>query len=143
MSTPYSKIYDLFLNKISDDMFISLTTENKNAILNGYLKSACSDFKKCKYDLSDRNDTTQLFNVDLDDIEVEILSIGMVYNWINPKVLNVENLKNALNTKDFSQFSPANLLKEITSLRDKLKSEFKTAITNYTYDNADISELKS
>jgi len=86
--------------------------------------------------LFDKDDDLQQFNQDLDDEIIEILAIGEIYYWLSPKVLNTENLKNALNTKDFQQSSLANLLKELQSLRDSLYKEFKQNIINYSYDTA-------
>ena len=59
-----------------------------------------------------------------------------MYYWLNPKVLNSENLKNVLNTKDFSLFSPADLLKKLQTLRDSMYKEFRQNIINYSYDTA-------
>ena len=137
MATPYSEIHNVFLNKITDyDILKYLDTERED-LLNHYLLSACTKFKRvCKIDLTDRDDTLKQFNQDLDEDIIEILATGEVYYWLNPKVLNSENLKNALNTKDFSLFSPTPLLKELQALRDSIYREFRQNIINYSYDTA-------
>lgn len=132
--TSYDKIHKVFLNKITDYDILKYLTNIRNELLDSYLISASTNFKRvCKVDLSDRDDTLRQFNKDLDDEIIEILAIGEMYFWLNPKVLNTENLKNCLNTKDFSQYSPANLLKELQSLRNTIKKEFKQSIIDYSY----------
>ena len=128
---------NVFLKKITDyDILKYLDTERED-LLNHYLLSACTKFKRvCKIDLTDRDDTLKQFNQDLDEDIIEILATGEVYYWLNPKVLNSENLKNVLNTKDFSLFSPADLLKKLQTLRDSMYKEFRQNIINYSYDTA-------
>lgn len=143
MATPYSTVHEAFLNKISDYDILKLLTIDREQILDRFLISACTQFKRvCKIDLTDRDDTLRQFNSQLDDDTIEILAMGECFYWVNPKVLNTENLKNALNTKDFQQYSPANLLNQLQTLRNTLSKEFKQAIINYSYANADISKLK-
>lgn len=111
MATRYKDIYDCFLGKISDYDFIQFDEFTQFSLLYGYLKSAIADFEDvCKKDLEDRDDEMGQFNVNLNAKEIEILATGMVVHWLEPRVLNTDNLRNVLNTKDYSSFSPANLL---------------------------------
>lgn len=143
MSTPYSKVHEMFLSKITSYDILNFLEIEREELLKPYLISACNRFKRvCKVNLADKDNTLNQFNTDLDDEVIDILATGEVYFWLNPKVLNEENFKNALSLKDYSQHSPANLLKELQSLRDSVCKEFKDLIKQYSYDNGDITKVK-
>jgi hypothetical protein len=65
----------------------------------------------------------------------------MLVEWLKPKVLSTENLKNCLSTKDFSLFSPANLLKEMRETLTLCKNNARSLINNYSFSHADFNEL--
>jgi hypothetical protein len=77
MSTPYSEIFNLFLFNIQDynidNMYESSTDDFETYSLNFLLK-AISNFNNCQQDLSNRNDTTRVFNVTLTLTEKNILA---------------------------------------------------------------------
>jgi len=142
MATPYSDVIDVFLGKITDYDLPKFTDLEKNEIVFGFMKSACTKFKRvCLVDLYDRNETLQEFNVDLDDEIIDIIAETMIVEWLNPKVLSSENLKNCLSTKDYNQYSPANLLKESRETLKMCKSESTKLINNYSFANADFTKL--
>lgn len=142
MATQYTDIYDCFLGKISDYDFVQLDDFTQFTILGGYLKSAIADFEDtCKKDLEDRNDILAQFNVDLSAKEIEILATGMVVHWLEPRVLNTENLRNVLNTKDYSSFSPANLLEQMQTLLSTMKKHYRYMLVRYGYRNADLRTM--
>lgn len=142
MATRYMDIYDCFLGKISDYDFIHLNEFTQCSLLYGYLKSAIADFEDiCKKDLSDRDDDFGQFNVDLSAKEIEILATGMVVHWLEPRVLNTENLRNVLNTKDYSTFSPANLLEQMQAVLASMKKHFRYMLVRYSYLKSDIRTM--
>lgn len=104
MSVPYDTFNGAFLAKITEYEFIQIPEDNRDAILDGYLKRAVTAFKKiCRYDLTKaEDDETRSFDVDipeqdLDEI-VEIISEGMLVQWMKPYVYRQEVLENVLNT---------------------------------------------
>lgn len=143
MATPYTEIYERFVSKVSDYDILQFDRMDREDLLFPHLKSAIVKFKKiCKIDLLDRDEDLKQFNNDLDDDVVDILAIGMVYYWVTPYVMNTDNLKNVLNTKDFNMYSPANLLEKLNQLRDIARKDFRRSITDYSYDNGDLQGLK-
>lgn len=143
MPTPYSAVHERLLSKISDYDILAFIDVEREELLRPYLMSACVQFGRvCKVDLSDRDDIIIQFNADLNDEIIEILAIGECYYWLCPKVLNSENLRNALNTKDYQVFSPEKLLGRLQSLRNDLKKEFKQAIIDYSYNTSSLADLK-
>lgn len=143
MATPFSKIYDRAVFRFSDYDFLKFTEEDYESILEKYLKMAESDFvNTCLFDLKNKDEENKEYIEDLDDESIEILALGIAYYWLSRKVINSDLLKNNMSTKDYTFFSPANLLREMTVLRDDVKKEFKQKIIDYSYTHGNISDLK-
>lgn len=140
MATPYSNIYARAMFRLRDTKLARLNDADKEYVLRQYMMSAISDFSsKCLTDLGARNEQEYSFEADLSDEEQEILALGISYYWLSSQVLNNELLKNKLSTKDYTYFSPANLLRESTELRDQVRKEYKSRITQYTYDHGNLA----
>jgi len=140
MATPYSMIHNIALTKISDYDILKYDYLLREEILDGYLFSAIVEVQRtCNIDLSDRNEEEKCFNENLSDEIIEILATGEAFYWLNPKVLNSEKLKNALNTKDYTIYSPANLLAQLHELRNTLWNDFRRMMIEYTYYHGNIS----
>lgn len=86
MATPYSTVYDRALQKCQDYELAELPDRDVEEMLHGWLLSAIAKFRKCKNDLSDRDEELRQFNVDLEDEEIEILSILTVREWLQPQL---------------------------------------------------------
>jgi hypothetical protein len=119
---------------------------NRNDIIDGYMKRACAQFNKiCGYDLTDRNDETREFNITIPDDEIDeiadIVTEGMLVQWMKPYVYKVDNLENVLNTADFSAYSPAELLYRISNAYDVVKKDFVNMMREYSYNHGDLSAL--
>ena len=92
---------------MTDIDFLSLTTTVRETLMLGYMKRACTHFERiCLFNLTDRNDTTKQFTATLTDEDIEIIVTGMLVEWMKPKYLYNPNMKQKMNTKDYSQFSP-------------------------------------
>ena len=142
MATQYSGVYNSFLGKITDYDLPKFEDTDREEILFGFMKSACVNFKKvCEVDLYDRDETLKQFNQSLDDEIIDIITELMIVEWLKPKVLSTENLKNCLSTKDFSLFSPANLLKEMREILTYSKNTARGLINNYSFSHADFTKL--
>lgn len=137
MSTPYSVIYENVLDNIkSHTLLTKLPVEDSEKVLLKLLRKSIIETQKFSaYNLSDRNDQLQQFNNDIPDEIIEILTQGCLACWLNDKILDEEKTKNRLGTADYSQYSPANLLKELRSLRADFKKEFKLAAIDYSIRN--------
>lgn len=141
MATKYDIVYSWFLHKVTDYDLPAFTDIEKEYVLLGYLKSACVKFSSCKINLFDRDDTLKQFNQTLDDEILDILSENMIISWLQPRLNNTENLKNALSTKDFNLYSPANLLKELRETFKEINSNARKMISNYSFRHANPKDL--
>ena len=132
MSIPYSNVYDLFLDEISDSTFLQFPEIDRDLILKKLLLKSLSRFKACKTDLLDKDDSLEQFNSDPSDEEQLILSTIMRYHWLNQKVYNIELIKQRMTTKDFKLSSQAEHLLRLTVLKQELDKEISRMIVQYT-----------
>lgn len=145
MATPVSNVIEQFLFSIKCYDFFNFLPDELDKMMSSYLKYAIGKFEKtCKSDLSLNpiEGTDQFeFAGDLTEDEINILVAGMVVQWLRPYLYKTDNLRNSMNTKDYSYFSPANLLKEIRETYNEAKSEFENGIIMYTYKNNKLNDL--
>ena len=143
----YDVFTDAFLSKISEFDFIGMGDQESADIIDGYMKRAISEFRKiCKYDFSTTaNDLLREFLVSVPDDEIDeianIISEGMVVQWMKPFVYKQEGLENVLNTRDFTTYSPAELLMRIGDAYKKAQADFTNDMREYSYNHGDLKSL--
>lgn len=144
MATPFISIYNRFLGKITDDMYMELTPEDTIRDLQKILIEALPGFEFPRFDLYDytiSQDTVQLdnvptgaflvkrnleagtgviecshFNVDLTSEEINIIAILMKNVWIERQLDSIENTRMKYSGSDFKMTSQANHLSKLLSL---------------------------
>lgn len=146
MGVPYDLFIAAFLGKVTEYDFIHLEEYDRNTLVEGYLKRACSQFNNvCVYNLTDRNDIIRQFNLEIPDEEIDeildIVSEGMLVQWMKPYVYKQDNLSQLLNTKDFTTYSPAELFRQISSAYDSVNKRFTNMMREYSYNHGDLTEL--
>lgn len=147
MSISYDAFVGAFLSKISEFEFMNLTDVEREDRVDGYMRRAISAFKKnCKYDLvTTANDDIREFDVDIDDDSsdeiIDIISEGMVVQWLKPYIYKQELLENVLNTRDFTSYSPAELLLRVGNAYKQAQKDYTQMVREYSYNHGDLSEL--
>lgn len=147
MSISYDVFSGAFLAKVTEFELITLNEDIRLETVDGYMKRTISSFKKiCKYDLTTTSDDTiREFNVDIDaddlDEIVDIISEGMVVQWLKPYVYKQELLENMINTRDFTTYSPAELLLRVGNAYQKAQKDYTQMIREYSYNNGNLTEL--
>ena len=144
-NTNYEEVFAEFKDKITDPDLITFAEDLQTEILVAYMKKAIS---KCKrvvktVDLGNRDDELMVFGDELPDEVMDIITEWMTVFWLQPFVNNIENLRNNLSTKDFSVFSPANLLEKIGDRYDTSYKRARSIMNEYSYIISDMKELKS
>jgi hypothetical protein len=146
MSISYDVFSGAFLSKVTEYDF-PLDEDERNEIVDGFMKRAIASFKRiCKYDLfTTNNDATREYDVeiateDVDEI-ADIVSEGMVVQWLKPYVYKQENLANILNTRDFTSYSPAELLLRIGGTYTQAQTNFTQMMREYSYNHGDLTRL--
>ena len=146
MATSYSEIIGDFLDKVSEYKFLRCDEDECNQMAINYMKRACSQFNyifknRTGFDLHDCDDSTETFPFDIAADAIDVISEGMLVQWMKPYANNSENLENFLNTKDYSMNSTANLLSKVRSAYDDVRSEFVQAMREYSYNHGALNEL--
>lgn len=133
--TSYENVYNTALSKITDPQLAMIPEEDFEITLHGWMKSAIAKHRKCKSDLSDRDDELKQFNVDLTDLEIEILGILIAREWVSSQLLSVTNTLQVFSGKETNYYSQAAHLKELQLLDEKLRLEAQQLSRDYTYAN--------
>lgn len=147
MNIPYDVINTAFLSKITEFELLSLAEESRDELIDGFRKRAVSVFRKnCKVDLaSAADDVLRCYDVDVseEDIDelVDIISEGMVVQWIKPYVYQQELLQNVMSTRDYSLYSPAELLLRVGNAYAKAQKDYTQMIREYSYNHGDLTDL--
>ena len=137
MATSYEEIYNLAANKITDPEIALLLPEDIEELFYGYLISAIPKFRKCKNDLSNRDDELRQFNVDLLDVEKEILAILVVREWLKPQLYSALLTKQVFSDKEQKYYSQSSHLSELRALDETLKIEAQKLSRDYTYGSSE------
>lgn len=149
MEIPYELFTDAFLSKISEYTFMRLSEREREHIVDGYMKRSVTAFKRmCNYALTADDENRVYVSVndtaaepdDADEI-VDIVSEGMVVQWLKPYINKQELLQNVLNTRDYSAYSPAELLKRVREAYEETSRDHLQMMREYTYNHMDLRGL--
>lgn len=147
MRVSYDVFIGAFLEKISEYEFAGLSDETRSQTVNGYFHRAVSEFRKnCKYQFAGAfDDDNQTLDIefapeDLDEL-TDIISEGMVVQWLKPYLNHQENLQNAISTRDYSVYSPSELLKQVGAAYDRARRNYIQMIREYSYNHGDLTKL--
>ena len=127
MGTPFTQVYNRFLGKITDDMYMELTPEDTVRDLRNLLIDAIPGFEFPRVNLLDYTiieaenalEEESSFAADLSSEEINILAILMMIGWTQRQVTSIENTRMKYSSSDFKFTSQANhLAKLLTLLRE-------------------------
>lgn len=145
--TPFSEIYDSFLSKITDDMYMELTELDTFAMLQELLISAIHKFEFPRVNITDyeenyledeetykgveSNDVevkafiynNGYFNNFLNQEEINILSTYMIVEWLGQQLASVENTRMKYSGSDFKFTSQANHMQKLLALKKDYERE--------------------
>lgn len=146
MSISYDDIAGAFLSKITEFELLELFPEDRDALIDGYMKRAATVFNKvCRYNLSLKDEeyreyTADFAEGDIDEI-VDIISEGMIVQWLKPYVYQQELLQNVLNTRDYTTYSPAELLLRVGNAYKQAQKDYIQMVREYSYNHGDLTRL--
>lgn len=146
-STPFSYIYDSFLSKITDDMYMELTELDTYQLLEELLLSSIQKFEFPRVDLTEYElvsitDEVKYIGVESDQKEVpailyeggsftsaltaeeiNILATYMVVEWLGQQLASVENTRMKYSGSDFKFTSQANHMQKLLQLKKDYERE--------------------
>lgn len=137
MATKFSDVYDRALSKMREYIFLDMENEQVYSVLSVFLKGAVSEFSRiCEDNLEEV--TEEGFIADLSEECIEILASGIVFYWTTAYVADADKWRNLLGTKDYSVFSPANILSVTRDTRNNFELEFKDKMNRYSFIHGDL-----
>ena len=146
-STPFSYIYDSFLSKITDDMYMELTELDTYQLLEELLLSSIQKFEfprvaLTEYELVSITDEVKYtgaesgqeevpailyeggsFTSALTAEEINILATYMVVEWLGQQLASVENTRMKYSGNDFKFTSQANHMQKLLQLKKDYERE--------------------
>ena len=135
--TQYSTLYLRCLQKLEDPQLAALPEEDLEGLLHGYMMSAIAKHRKCEHDLSDRDDELKQFNSELSDLEIELLAILMLREYITVRLHSVTNVLQVFGGKEEKYYSQASHIAELRELDERLKIEAQHLSRDFTYEGND------
>lgn len=129
--TSYSKVYDRFLNRITDFNLAELDDLTLDEMLLDWLHSAIVK-TRTSGDLS-RDDENKVFNNDLSDLDIELLTMGMTLVWLDQTLNSTELTLMMLGGKEEKFYSQSNHINELRALRADTLREMQQLYTYNTY----------
>lgn len=145
--TSFSLVYDSFLSKITDDMYLELTQLDTFRMLEQLLLSAIEKFEFPRinlwnYDIfdvadvvtyngveSDYQDAETIvykggqFNTVLTHEQINILAVYMIVEWLSQQLASVENTRMKYSGTDFKFTSQANHMQKLLQLKKDYERE--------------------
>lgn len=132
-TTPFSVVYDDFLSKITEDMYMELNEKDTYQLLEELLISSIYKFEFPRVDIfnyvlkenTEKKDKlkTGYFNVILTREEINILSTYMIVEWLGQQLASVENTRMKYSGNDFKFTSQANHMSKILTLKKDYERE--------------------
>lgn len=145
--TPFATVYDSFLSKVTDDMYMELTELDTFKLLDDLLFSAIEKFEFPRVDIMDyepidvedevvycgvesRNVPTMAtiyrggyFNNELSHEEINIIATYMVVEWLGQQLASVENTKMKYSGVDYKFTSQANHMHKLLQIKKDYERE--------------------
>lgn len=151
MGTQFSTVYNRFLGKITDDLYMELTPEDTIRDLQNLLINAIPGFEFPRKNLMlytiqtkqvDKEEVTEddftlgmdfstekmvveksCFEAELTEEEINILAILMMANWLQRQVTSIENIRMKYSGADFKMTSQANHLQKLIALQSDVDQQ--------------------
>lgn len=120
-NTTFDEIYNCFLGKITDDMYMEWTPEDTQKDLRNILMDAIPGFEFPRFPLYDYS--VDSFNTELTSEEINILALLMYNTWLQRQVASIENTRMKYSGSDFKMTSQANHLDKLMKLKQEAERQ--------------------
>jgi hypothetical protein len=123
-NTSFQEMYDFFLGGITDDMFMEMTKEDTEELLEEILIAALPSFEFPRwnepFDLDLQN---KCFTAKLTSEEMMIIRCYMIAEWLGFQLANVDLVRQKYSGSDFSFTSQASHMKQLISMKKEYESK--------------------
>lgn len=121
--TSFQDIYDRFLGKITDDMYLEWTREDTLKDLKNILIDAIPGFEFPRFPLYDFDLDSEEFGSHLTSEEINILALLMYNAWLQRQVASIEQTRMKYSGTDFKMTSQANHLAKLIELKKEAERQ--------------------
>lgn len=125
--TSFETIYNRFLGKITDDMYMEWTEQDTLADMKNILIDAVNGFEFPRFPLYNYDPDAEIYNVDLSSEEINILAMLMYDRWLQRQIASIENTRMKYTGTDFKMTSQANHLDKLMKLKQEAERQIKHA----------------
>ena len=115
--TTFVEIYNTFLSKITDDMYMELTREETEAMLLELFENSLHWFEFPRVNIYDYEVILEEYNITLSKEEINIIATYMIVEWIGQQLASIENIRMKYSGSDFKFTSQANHMHKLTNLQ--------------------------
>ena len=115
--TPCLQIYNVFLSKITDDMYMELTQAETEAMLFELFENSLHWFEFPRVNIYNYDAALEEYNIDLSKEEINIIATYMIVEWIGQQLASIENIRMKYSGSDFKFTSQANHMHKLTNLQ--------------------------
>ena len=124
INTSFKEMYDFFLSGITDDMFMEMTKEDTEAMLEEILIAAIPHFEFPRWeDPFDLDLENKCFTTHLSIEEMRIIREYMIMEWLGFQLANVDLVRQKYSGSDFSFTSQASHIKQLLVLKQDHERE--------------------
>lgn len=120
--TTFEEMYSFFLAGITDDMFMEMTKEDTDELLEEILLAAIPHFEFPRKDIFNLDLENKAFSDALTLEEMMIIRQYMISEWIGYQLANIDLVKQKYSGSDFKFTSQASHLKQLVAM----KKEYET-----------------
>lgn len=142
MGTPFTDVYDLFLSQVKmydlAMMNETLLEENMHMWLTGALSYFAYMSQK---DLYDHDLDQPNFTEALSPQEKVIIAKHMTNVYLSTFLITEQNIAQALNSRDYRMYSPANQLKALLEVSAKIGRDANLLMSRYSYNLTDVKKF--
>ena len=132
LNTELEEIYGMFLSSITDYSIPLMSNDDFEEEMLVLLKKSIARFR-FKKDIA-IDELMGEFTRELTDEEKNILALGMVSEWVKPKIYSVEVMKMKMNSKDYQLFSESNHIDKLRNIKKEADAEFDYYMDIYSLD---------
>ena len=137
--TSFQEMYDFFLSGITDDMYMEMTEEDTQEVLEELLTSAITSFEFPHWsnpfilDLENKTFTEKLTLT-----EMKVIQCYMISEWIGYQLANVDLVRQKYSGSDFKFTSQASHIKQLTAMKQEY--DLKALKMQRLYSRREVDE---
>ena len=70
------------------------------------------------------------------------MALGITYYWISQETYSSDLISDKIGRKDYTMFSPGNLLDKVSTLKNNLESEYRSKINLLSWNLGNLKNKK-